>query len=69
MRGLVAAMRLLLLVLVGGLLLLGATGAADAGMRVGATVCPQAIAISCVGGCVETILSPPDLCPTVHVPI
>lgn len=43
--------------------------AAEAGMHVGAHVCFEAIPISCVGFCQDTPLSPPDLCPTVRLPI
>ncbi|HEV8359207.1 MAG TPA: hypothetical protein VGR28_02005 [Candidatus Thermoplasmatota archaeon] len=63
-------MRLLPLVLGVALLALAAGSApAEAGMRVGAEVCFQAIALQCIDACVETPLSPPDFCPEVTLPI
>jgi hypothetical protein len=42
---------------------------AEAGTDLGAQVCFEAIAIDCLGACVDTVLSPPDLCPKVTLPL
>jgi hypothetical protein len=60
---------LLLAVLLVGCSALAVAPAAEAGMHVGAQVCFEAIPLSCVGACVDTFLSPPDLCPTVLLPL
>lgn len=60
---------LALLVVVAALIALAAAPAAEAGMHVGAMVCFEAIALNCIGTCLDTMLSPPDLCPKVTLPI